>query len=152
MTHHSAVGFIIIDLRHLNQQSAVRLDYFFPLKTCPKFISLQTVGIIFKHKRREDRFAAVSKAITVVRQRTAEVGCLLDLQWKANEQRIWAKLFFFWPASSNSLLFFPLFFSIFVSINVDGREEEEEEKEGNLYYIEKTEDMSRLPFTGCFYS
>lgn len=34
-----------------------------------KFPSRQTVDIIFKHKRRKDRLAAVSKAIAVVREK-----------------------------------------------------------------------------------
>ena len=52
-----------------------------------EFPSLQTVDIIFKHKRRKDRLAAVSKAIAVVRGKGELRECLLDLQWKVNEQR-----------------------------------------------------------------
>lgn len=53
------------------------------------------------------------------------------------------------PAAT-AFFFFSLFFSIFASISMDGREEEEED--GNLYYSQKTLVVSRLPFTGCFYS
>lgn len=50
-------------------------------------LPLQTVDFIFKHKRRKDRLAAVSKAVAVVRGKGELRECLLDLQWKVNEQR-----------------------------------------------------------------
>lgn len=68
--------------------------------------SLLTVDIIFKHKGRKDRRAAVAKAIAVVREKGELRECLLDLQWKMNEQRSRAKLLLF---------FFFTFFLLFLT-------------------------------------
>lgn len=68
-------------------------------------------GHYLQTQRRKDRAAAVAKVIAVVRGK-AEMGeCLLDLQWKVNEQRSWAKLFSSWLASSSGPLLFFLFLS-----------------------------------------
>ena len=81
-------------------------------------LPLQTVDFIFKHKRRKDRLAAVSKAVAVVRGKGELRECLLDLQWKVNEQRSWAKFFLF-LASQQQWPFF--FFLCGASIRMDGR-------------------------------
>lgn len=81
-------------------RSPFRLDY------------LQTVDIIFKHKRRKDRLAAVAKAIAVVRGKGELRECLLDLQWKVNEQRSWAKLFLFMTSQQQ----WPFFFLFVVNL------------------------------------
>lgn len=60
-------------------------------------------GHYLQTQRRKDRAAAVAKVIAVVRGKGEMRECLLDLQWKVNEQRSWAKLFLFmagqqqWP-------------------------------------------------------
>lgn len=66
--------------------------------------------------------------------------CLLDLQWKVNEQRSWAKLFFFWPASSSDLFFV-------ASIRMDGRRGDLHGREELWWKLA----MSTLPFTGSFH-
>lgn len=86
--------------------------------------SLLTVDIIFKHKGRKDRRAAVAKAIAVVREKGELRECLLDLQWKMNEQRSRAKLLLFLffyifsplfdqPAAMAPFIFFSFFLSFF---------------------------------------
>lgn len=81
--------------------------------------SLLTVDIIFKHKGRKDRRAAVAKAIAVVREKGELRECLLDLQWKMNEQRSQAKLLLFLkifsPLFDQPAAMAPFIFSFFLS-------------------------------------
>lgn len=44
-------------------------------------------GHYLQTQRRKDRAAAVAKVIAVVRGKAEMRECLLDLQWKVNEQR-----------------------------------------------------------------
>lgn len=72
--------------------------------------------------------------------------CLLDLQWKVNEERSWAKLFLF-LTSQQQWPFFPFCGE---SIRMDGRR-----RRGDLYRREELWwklAMSTLPFTGSPHS
>lgn len=84
--------------------------------------SLLTVDIIFKHKRRKDRLAAVAKAIAVVREKESWENACWICNGKWMNKEVEPSFFSFWPASSNG----PFFFLLFAVNLLDWMEEEEE--------------------------